>query len=219
MDPSESRKRREPDSVLDILYRRRGALLIGAAICLPLGSAEAHTAFKSLGSFWSGTLHVLTSFDQAGLLLGLAIWAGLQRQRLDAAVVGAICVGSLLGSLIGWGAGAQFDALVYVSAAMFLIGVAGAAALNMGRSLLIPVAVCSALIGLASEMGADGLQHGLVALGGAIAAASIVSYGLIAISEAPPSWLAIAFRAGASWIAAIGLMVFALEYSRLHGHG
>lgn len=198
---------------------RLGSIFIGSAICFAPDSAEAHTAFKNLGSFWSGALHVLTSFDQAGLLLGLAIWASLQRRRLDAPVVGAICLGSLIGSIVGWGTGLQFDALLYVSAMMFLIGVAGATAVNASRALLISAAACSAaLIGLASEMGMEGLQPGLFALGAAIAAASLASYGLIAVSPSYPDWVKIALRAGASWIAAIGLMVFAVEVSRLRGH-
>jgi hydrogenase/urease accessory protein HupE len=198
---------------------RLGSIFIGAAIGFAPGSAEAHTAFKSLGSFWSGSLHVLTSFDQIGLMLGLAIWASLQRKRRDAAVVGAACLGALLGSLFGWGSSSQFETLLYVAATMFLIGGAGAVALDVGRALLISVAACSgALIGLASEMGRDGMQPGLFALGAAIAAASAVSYGLIAVSPSYPDWVKIALRAGASWIAAIGLMIFALEASRLRGH-
>ena len=191
-----------------------------AAIYFGPDPAEAHTAFKTLGSFWSGALHVLTSFDQMGLLLALAIWASLQTQRRDAPVVGAVCLGSLFGSLISWAVGAQFDTLFYTSALMVVIGVAGAVALDAVKGVLVVIAASGgALIGITSEINIEGLQRGLIALGAAIAAASTTSYGLIGIAPALPGWMRVAVRAAASWIAAIGLMVFALEYSQLHGHG
>jgi|GEM_PF-1570856 len=198
----------------------RPPAFIVLACCFAPSPTEAHTAFKSLGSFWSGVVHVLTSFDQLGFLLGLSIWVSLQPRRSDAPVVGALCLSSLFGSLIGWGSGAQFDPLVYISALMVVVGVAGAAAFNVIGGFLISIAACGGtLIGMASEMGAMGLNIGLVALGGAMAAASVTSYGLIAITPSYPAWGKIALRAGASWIAAIGLMVFALAYSRIHDHG
>ncbi|HTV34004.1 MAG TPA: HupE/UreJ family protein [Methylocella sp.] len=199
-----------------------GFNLLRAFTILALGfapnSAEAHTAFKTLGSFWSGVLHVLTSFDQLGFLLGLSIWVSLQARRSDAPVVGTLCLSSLFGSLVAWETGTQFDSLVYISVLMVVVGVAGATAFHVIEKLLIAVAACGGtLIGMASEMGAAGLQTGLVALGGSIATGSITSYGLIAITPSYPAWGKIALRATASWIAAIGLMTFALEVSRLHG--
>ncbi len=127
----------------------------------------------------------------------MAIWAGLQRRRLDAPVVGALCAGSLAGSLASWVDGAQFDTLLYLSAAMVLIGIVGAAALNVVSALLNSAAACcGVLIGFASEMGADGLHPALFALGAAIASASVASYGFIAIAPSCPDWIKIALRAG-----------------------
>ena len=51
-------------------------LVLGVAFCLIPASAEAHTALQGVGSFWSGVVHLLTSLDQLGFLLGLAIWTG-----------------------------------------------------------------------------------------------------------------------------------------------
>jgi urease accessory protein len=200
-------------------FRRRearlGACLVGAA-CIAPSAAEAHSAFKTLGSFWSGALHVLTSVDQVGLLLGLTIWACLQRRRSDAPIVGALCVGSMAGSLAGWASGARFDSLVYASALMLLIGVAGAAALDLGAALPFFIAACCGVqIGLAVETGAESMQPALFALGAAIAAASVTSYGFIVVAPSYPGWVKIALRAVASWIAAIGLMVLALQLAKL----
>jgi hydrogenase/urease accessory protein HupE len=183
--------------------------------------AEAHTAFDGLGSFWSGVLHVLTAVDQLGVLLGLAIWAGLQQRRLDSSIVGAVLVCSLLGAAMSGMLGLRFNAALLLSATMFLMGVAAASAVRIGAAWLLPVAAwCGALIGAANAVDSGGYQLGLFALGLSIAAASTVSYGLIGTAHAPGrEWLRISFRVGASWIGATGLMVCALEYARLARHG
>jgi hydrogenase/urease accessory protein HupE len=183
--------------------------------------AEAHTAFDSLGSFWSGALHVLTAVDQLGVLLGLAIWAGLQRRRIDSSIVGAILICSLLGAAVTGTLGLRFDAALPLSATMFLLGAAAAAALRIGAPWLLTIAaLCGALIGAADVADSPGSQVWLFALGLSIATASTVSYGLIGTAHAPGrEWLSISFRVGASWIGATGLMVCALEYARLARHG
>jgi hydrogenase/urease accessory protein HupE len=183
--------------------------------------AEAHTAFDSLGSFWSGVLHVLTAVDQLGVLLGLAIWAGLQPRRIDSSIVGAILVCSLLGAGMSGMLGLRFNAALLLSATMFLMGVAAASAVRIGAVWLLPVAAwCGALIGAANAVDSAGLQLGLFALGLSIAAASTLSYGLIGTAHTPGrEWLRISLRVGASWIGATGLMVCALEYARLAWHG
>jgi hydrogenase/urease accessory protein HupE len=183
--------------------------------------AEAHTAFDSLGSFWSGVLHVLTAVDQLGVLLGLAIWAGLQRRRTDPFIVGAVLICSLLGAGASGLFGLRFNAALPLSATMFLLGVAAAAAVRIGRAWLLTIASsCGALIGAANVADSPASQLWLFALGLSIATASTVSYGLIGTAHAPGrEWLSISFRVGASWIGATGLMVCALEYARLAPHG
>jgi hydrogenase/urease accessory protein HupE len=185
------------------------------------GRAEAHTAFGSLGSFWSGVLHVLTAVDQLGVLLGLAILAGLQRQRIDSSVVGAILICSLLGAVGGGMLGLRFNAALPLSATMFVLGVAAAAVVRIGAVWLVMIASsCGALIGAADAVDSPPFQLWLFALGLSIATASTVSYGLIGTAHAPGrEWLSISFRVGASWIGATGLMVCALEYARLARHG
>jgi hydrogenase/urease accessory protein HupE len=179
--------------------------------------AEAHTAFDSLGSFWSGVLHVLTAVDQLGVLLGLAIWAGLQRRRIDSSIVGVVLICSLLGAGVSGLLRLRFNAALPLSATMFLLGVAAAAAVRIGPAWLLMIASwCGVLIGAADVADSPAPQLWLFALGLSIATASIVSYGLIATAHAPGrEWLSISFRVGASWIGATGLMVCALEYARL----
>jgi hydrogenase/urease accessory protein HupE len=193
-----------------------------ALIAFMPSRAEAHAAFDSLGSFWSGVLHVLTAVDQLGVLLGLAIWVGLQqRQRINSSIVGAILVCSLLGAGVSGMLGWRFNTALLLSATMFLLGAAAAAAIRIGAVLLLIIASwCGALIGAADAVDSGGSQLWLFALGLSVAAASTASYGLIGTAHVPGrEWLSISFRVGASWIGATGLMVCALEYARLARHG
>ncbi|HJU18464.1 MAG TPA: hypothetical protein VJ770_18595, partial [Stellaceae bacterium] len=72
--------------------------------------------------------------------------------------------------------------------------------------------------GSAAPALAAGLSGALFAIGAATALASVLSYGLIATAKAKADWTLIALRAGASWIAAIGVMIFAFASTQLLGH-
>jgi urease accessory protein len=178
--------------------------------------AEAHTALQGVGSFWSGVAHLLTSLDQLGFLLGLAIWTSFHDRRLDARVIAAAFAAALVG--VWWGArvdGAQRPGLAAMTAAlMATVGLAGAARLRLGTAPPLALAFTGGLVG--SAAGADataGLSVALFSLGVAIATASILSYAMLAARRLDAEWGSIARRAGASWIAAIGLMVLALSFA------
>lgn len=175
---------------------------------------------RGIGSFWSGVAHLLTSFDQLGFLLGLAIWTSFQDRRLDARVIVAAFAAALAGMWLGAGLGewGGQDLAAAVAALMLAVGLAGAARLRVGAVPLLGLALAGGLIGGAASAGAaGGLSAGLFALGGSIAAASVLSYGLLAARRLDAEWGRIARRAGASWIAAIGLMVLALSFARHTG--
>ena len=53
---------------------RLASLIFGLSLFLVPATAEAHSAIEGIGSFWSGVVHLLTSFDQLAFLVGLAIW-------------------------------------------------------------------------------------------------------------------------------------------------
>src|SRR5215831_14384338 len=98
---------------MNMLERRRagctarwGLLLLSFVIWLIPASAEAHTPLQGIGSFWSGVAHVLTSLDQLGFLLGLAIWTSFQDRRLDARLIGTAFVAALIGVWLGVSFGA-----------------------------------------------------------------------------------------------------------------
>jgi urease accessory protein len=191
-------------------------LVLGVAFCLIPASAEAHTALQGVGSFWSGVVHLLTSLDQLGFLLGLAIWTSFQDRRLDARVIAAAFVAALAGVWFGasFGEAGRLDLAAAAAALMTAAGLAGAMRLRVGATPVLGLALAGGLVGGAA--GADaaaGLSIALFSLGGSIAAASVLSYGLLAARRLETEWGRIARRAGASWIAAIGLMVLALSFT------
>jgi len=194
-------------------------LLVAAAALIAPAPAEAHTALKSMGSFWSGAVHLLTSLDQVGFLLGLAILAGFADRRNDARIIAASFAAVLLGASAAWAAGWQADLSMLAAALMIVVGLAGAAQWRAGVLSLTGLALAGGAIGgLAGGDAATGLSLALFSLGAALAAAATVSYALIAIRAVKVGWGPIAWRAGASWVAAIGMMIFAFDCSRYFGH-
>ena len=193
-------------------------LSLGVAACLVPASAEAHTALQGVGSFWSGVAHLLTSLDQLGFLLGLAIWTSFHDRRFDAGVI-AVASGAML---VGVGAGVSFAGLgqtdlAAAAALMVAVGLAGAMRLRGGAPVLLGLALLGGAVGgAASADAASGLSLALFSLGAAVATASVLSYGLLAARRLDAEWGSVARRAGASWIAAIGLMVLAFSLVR-HG--
>jgi hydrogenase/urease accessory protein HupE len=177
---------------------------------------------QGVGSFWSGVAHQLTSLDQLRFLLGLAIWTSLCDRRLDARVIatafGAGLVGVWLGAYVdaaGW-----LNLATATAALMTTVGLAGAARLRLGIAPLLGLALIGGLVGGAAAAEAAGrLSVAIFSLGGSIATASILSYGLLAARRLDAAWGGIARRAGASWISAIGLMVLALSLAGHSGHG
>jgi len=192
------------------------ALIVGL---LP-ARAEAHTALQSMGSFWAGVAHLLTSFDQVGFLLGLAIWTRFHEQRLDALVIAAAFVAVNAGAFIG-AAFVQpntFDLTGPLAALLIIVGAAGAARLRTGAAALIGVtAIGGAMAGSVAADAAAGFTLALFAAGGGLAASAVLSYGLLAMRRVEVEWGYIALRAGSSWVAAIGLMVLALAIARHFG--
>jgi urease accessory protein len=198
------------------------AIVSGLAVCLIPVSANAHTALLGVGGFWSGVAHLLTSPDQLALLIGLAIWTSFQNARLDARVIGACFLAVLAGASIG----ARIIAVTGLSltpagaALMLVVGLAGAMRLRVGAVPLISLALAGGLAcGVASADAVSNVSGALFSLGGSIAAASVLSYGLLAARRFESEWGGVARRAGASWIAAIGLMMLAFSLSGHAGRG
>jgi hypothetical protein len=166
--------------------------------------------------------HLLTSPDQLVLLLGLAIWTSFQDARLDARVIGACFLAVLAGAWVGgWIiAGKGLNLAPAGAALMMAVGLAGAIPLRVGAVPLISLVLAGGLAcGAASADAVSGLSVALFSLGGSVAAASVLSYGLLAARRFGNEWGGVARRAGASWIAAIGMMMLAFSVSGHAGRG
>jgi hydrogenase/urease accessory protein HupE len=199
---------------------RSGAIALLLAICLPPTASDAHTALQGMGSFWSGVAHLLTSLDQLAFLLGLAIWASFQDIRLDAIIIRTSALAVLAGTWLAaeFAAGPGPNLLAAGAVLMMLVGLAGAVALRVGILPLLGVALIGGVAcGAAHADTASGMTASLFSLGGSIAAASVLSYGLLVARRLENGWGSVARRAGASWIAATGLIVLALLVSRNAG--
>jgi hydrogenase/urease accessory protein HupE len=205
--------------------RREGratAVLTGALLLLMPRAASAHVAFAQMGSFWAGVLYPLTSLDQIGFLLGLAILASFQRRRHDIWLIAAAFLGCAVGCAIANVVGWPSDAGALMAALMILVGLAGAVCLRVAPGPLIGLASAGgSIVGGSGAAGSAGLVLPLFSLGASTALASVLSYGLIAAANTVSvraAWPRIALRAGASWIAAIGVMILAFAGTQLLGH-
>lgn len=201
---------------------RTKAIVAGLAVYWIPASANAHTVLLGVGGFWSGVTHLLISPDQLVLLLGLAIWTSFQDARLDARVIGASFLAVLAGAWIGAGilASTRLNLVSAGAALMMVVGLAGAIRLRVGAVPLISLALAVGLAcGAASADAVPGSSVALFSLGGSIAAASVLSYALLAARRFESEWGGVARRAGASWIAAIGLMMLAFSVSGHAGRG
>jgi hydrogenase/urease accessory protein HupE len=195
---------------------RQRSLLLGLAASLIPAAAEAHTGLTGIGSFWAGVAHLLTSLDQLAFLVGLAIWTSFYDRRFDARVIGAAFGAAFIGVFLGirLGGAVKSDMPAALAALMLAVGLAGAARLRAGAVPLLGMAAAGGLVvGAAGAEATPGLSVALFALGGSIAGASVLSYGLLLARRLDLEWGRIARRAGASWIAAIGLMVLAWSFA------
>jgi hydrogenase/urease accessory protein HupE len=194
----------------------RYSLPLGVAASLIPAAAEAHTGLTGIGSFWAGVAHLLTSLDQVAFLIGLAIWTSFYDRRFDARVIAAAFGAAFIGVFLGvrFGGAVKSEMPAALAALMLAVGLAGAACLRAGLLPLLGLAAAGGLVlGAAGAEATPGLSVALFALGGSIAGASVLSYGLLLARRLDVEWGRIARRAGASWIAAIGLMVLALSFA------
>ncbi|MBY6241689.1 hypothetical protein [Methylosinus sp. Sm6] len=160
-------------------------IVVAAVFATP---AHAHAEFAALGGFWSGVVHFLTGFERPSLVVALAIWAGAQTQRADAALVAVVALGAFASALaMGQRGEDAHSAFAPAVVALALVGGAGAVGVRAdARTLLLAAAGCGALagaVGVAEETISD---RALAAIGVSLAAAAAAAYGLVAASFVAP---------------------------------
>ena len=179
--------------------------------------AHAHLVNTRLGGFYDGMLHPLTGFEDALPWLALAILAafqGPQRARW-------LLVIFPLGLLAGGGLWELMPGLPFVAAlSVALIAIVG---LTVATAIVLPLPITLALgaiVGLVhgylnAQAMTETTDHLLFVSG--VTAVGYVTIALVAACataflQSNESWRAIALRAGGSWIAAIGIMAFGLQF-------
>jgi len=186
------------------------------------GSAEAHLVNTRLGDFYGGALHPLTGFEYLLPWLALVILAAFQDIRLGRWLFLIFPLGLLAGGeLARLAPELTFVAVVNI-ALIAALGVLVALAAVLPPPVFVALCATIAIVqgyenGRAIELGADWVLFvgGLMAVGYAFVA--LVSGLTIAFLAQGISWRRIALRAGGSWIAAIGIMVFGFEIMRAGG--
>ena len=204
----------------DCRIARLASLAVALAAWLSPTPAEAHTPVQGIGSFWSGVVHLLTSLDQVGFLLGLAILTSFDGRDRDARVIGTALVALFAGAFVGdrLPAAEITDFAGAGAAIMLTAGLLGAAHLRVSAAPLLGLASAGGLVsGVSGVEASAGLSLGLFSLGGSIAGASVLSYGLLGARRLDAEWGLIARRVAASWIAAVGMMILALFCARRFG--
>jgi hydrogenase/urease accessory protein HupE len=183
--------------------------------------AQAHLVETRLGDFYGGMLHPLTGFEDPLPWLALAILAAFQ----DPKQLRWLLLVFPLGLLAGGALSLVFPTLPFVtmlSLTLFvLIGLCVAVARTLPSTLLIGLGLT---VGLThgyqnGQAMTDSTDHLLFILG-----VTSIGYVMVMMVTASAiaflqgqgarqgSWRAIALRAAGSWIAAIGLMVFGVQF-------
>ncbi|MFN0038681.1 MAG: HupE/UreJ family protein [Burkholderiales bacterium] len=207
-----------------VVLRGRGLGTCAAALLLAVVSeaAEAHTAAKGVGDFYSGVLHPLTALEHVLPFVALGLLTGQGRAKTGAeAVLAVFPVALMTGAMLAY----------------WLPAIKGLGIVNVGSAILIgllvaiawtlPVLVIHAIAAL------FGLSHGY-ANGEAIVGSTVEPWvfipgvgvaGLVVLAYCTLAtdyilgknigWMKIALRVAGSWIAAIGLLVMATSAKTL----
>lgn len=201
------------------MRRLSGVLVLAYGACAT--PAHAHTEVASLGVFWSGAVHFLLSFERPALVVVFAIWAGMQKQRADAAWVGAIGLGAFAAALATRPDAAEsHSAAATAIVALVLLGAAALTRFQLGaRPVLIAAACCGLIAGAIGATGETISDRAINATALSLVAAAAAAYALMAatfVARWRHAGLGLRLCAGAVTILAAAC---ASGYSRICGYG
>ena len=193
----------------------RATGFVGFGLLLLLAPTLAHASVPHDVSFAAGAVHVLTEPDHLLAILALALLAGQVGRRALLWTPAGLSAGLVIGAL----SGAALPPLQQVEAVnLFSIAILGAL---VALRAPLPIAV-PGVLGLVFGWGhgyANALDIGgrmpppAFVLGVTAGALLVVVSVSVTTTFLRVRWQAIAVRAVGSWICAIGLMVFALQFA------
>jgi urease accessory protein len=187
-----------------------------AWIAVP-GDAHAHLVNTRLGEFYDGMIHPLTGFEDILPWLALAILAALQGPHRARWLIVAFPLGLMAGGGL-WVVMPKLALVPAIGAALIaVIGLAVAAAVVLPLPVTIGLGALVGLVhGYQNAQAMTGMTDYLLFLLGVTAigylSVTLVSAVAIAFLRGSGGWRAIALRASGSWVAAIGIMAFGLQF-------
>lgn len=195
------------------------ASALSVAFGLLAGAAHAHSPIPGIEGFYTGLLHPATSPNQLLILAALGLLLGQARGRWTGSAWGGFACAMLAGIAAG-----QLGASTgRVELALVVLGAAAAtlAALLPGRmgGAVLVLSVCGGFaLGLASTPDSGPFRATAITFAGSFAGANL---GLLYVAgtigwvrdRAKARWTQVGLRVIASWIAAIAILMAALEYS------
>ena len=199
------------------MTRRRphgAAALVALAASAAPTPAAAHLVGVEFGDFYAGFLHVYSGVEHIAALTAIALLAALQPPRVGRWALVCTPPLMLLGAAIAQGGAAS--GVAGSLAALSAVGLAAAVGARLSVTSFIGlVAACAVLHGYVNGRAADGaaIDMRLYASGVAVAGGVAVTLGAaaasVALERGPVA--RIGARAVASWLAALGLIIGALQ--------
>lgn len=198
--------------------RGRWARLCLAALCaiaVTPRTAQAHLVTSGGGPFFDGLIHFYVSPDDLLPVLAVALFSGLSGKRAARGLVLTLPVAWLLGTVAGMQVSNLNELEIrFAGVSMLCMGLLLSINLKLPAGLLILVALLlGAWHGLANGLNiATTGTSGLAAIGNTVAASLVALIFSAAAVSLTKSWQLIAVRVVGSWVAAIGLLVFAWQF-------
>lgn len=189
-----------------------GALLLGNA------AAEAHGASAALGGFGGGFIHPLLEPAHLLSVITVALLLGQPGLRRSRDALFALAAGLLLGLVLAaLGRGGDADAALLVLAA--IAGVLVAIGHSWPPPLLGAIAAAAgAGIGLGSAPdGGTPVQRTLALAGAFVGACLWIGDGALLVGLLQRPWGRLLVRVVGSWMAAVALLVLALQFAPARG--
>jgi hydrogenase/urease accessory protein HupE len=209
-----------------LAFRVLAAPLLFACTTAP---AHAHIVNARLGDFYAGALHPLTGLEDGLAWLALALAAALHGSRAARWLVPAVPLGLVAGFALGLALGVAAVPAVVSAAVLVALGVLAAAHVRLPTPALVAAGAALGVVRGVANAGGVAADTNVVLYGAGLAlvgyvvitllAALLVAFrdGRLAPAAGPApvaaaaapghDWRAIALRTGASWLAAIGLMI------------
>lgn len=198
---------------------RHSPLLIAAIFVLVIcpGGAEAHGTFAGAGGFYAGLMHPLVVPAELLALVSVSLLLGQRGRQAVAVGVPALGVGVSTGLLA-----AHFFAVLPALPTTLALVAAGVIAVLVVLDARLPPALSTSLaLAAGFAVGVDAVpdQQGLMpilaaCLATVIACVATVLVVAAVIADRRQSWMAIAVRVAASWIAASAILYIGWALSR-----